>query len=126
MTTTTMESTTLALIAVLVCSLTICHALTSPLTSTPSLVVREKSLQASSFFRLQAETAGTVGATTPTPAASRFCKARELVKSLVEEDKCFSTEEGAICFGDVCASNVVYEDCYEPQPFVGRTVRTCR
>ena len=53
----------------------------------------------------------------------RFCKARELVKSLVEEEKCFSTEAGAREFGEVCAINIVYEDCFEPQPFVGKSVR---
>jgi hypothetical protein len=55
--------------------------------------------------------------------ASRFCKARELIKSLVEEEKCFSTEAGAQAFGDVCAINIVYEDCFEAQPIVGKTVR---
>jgi hypothetical protein len=54
---------------------------------------------------------------------SRFCKARELIKSLVEEEKCFSTEGGAQEFGEVCAINIVYEDCFEPQPIVGKTVR---
>jgi hypothetical protein len=54
---------------------------------------------------------------------SRFCKARELIKSLVEEEKCFSTEAGAQEFGEVCAINIVYEDCSEPQPIVGKTVR---
>jgi hypothetical protein len=54
---------------------------------------------------------------------SRFCKARELIKSLVEEEKCFSTEAGAREFGEVCAINIVYEDCFEPQPMVGKTVR---
>ena len=52
----------------------------------------------------------------------RFCKARELVRSLVEEEKCFSEESGAMAFGDVCAINCIYEDCFEPQPFVGKQV----
>jgi hypothetical protein len=55
-------------------------------------------------------------------SVSRFCKARELIKSLVEEEKCFSTEAGAMTFGEYCAVNVVYEDCFEPQPFVGKIV----
>lgn len=53
-------------------------------------------------------------------AVDRFCKARELIRSLVEEDKCFSEESGAMAFGDVCAANCIYEDCFEPQPFVGK------
>ena len=52
----------------------------------------------------------------------RFCKARELVRSLVEEEKCFSKESGALAFGEVCAANCIYEDCFEPQPFVGKRV----
>ena len=62
-------------------------------------------------------------AATGKDSSGRFCKARELVKSLVEEEKCFSTESGASAFAGVCAVNVVYEDCYEPQPFVGKMVR---
>ncbi len=46
--------------------------------------------------------------------------AKNLVHTLVTEEKCFSTMEGAQIFADSCAVNVVYEDCYEPQPFVGR------
>lgn len=47
--------------------------------------------------------------------------ARELIKSLVEEEGCFTSESGARAFGNACAFDVVYEDCYEPQPFVGKT-----
>eukprot|EP00978_Attheya_sp_CCMP212_P041342 scaffold235821_cov46-Attheya_sp.AAC.2 len=47
--------------------------------------------------------------------------AKELVRSLIEEEQCFTTESGARAFGEVCAANIVYEDCYEPQPVVGRT-----
>mmetsp|Transcript_16883 Transcript_16883/g.46660 ORF Transcript_16883/g.46660 Transcript_16883/m.46660 type:complete len:374 (-) Transcript_16883:312-1433(-) len=57
-------------------------------------------------------------------SSKRLCRARALVKSLVEEDKCFSTDEGAIAFGNVCAINVVYEDCFEPQPIVGKAAVT--
>ena len=57
-------------------------------------------------------------------SSSRFCKARELITSLVEEEQCFSTEAGAREFGDVCALNIVYEDCFEPQPMVGRDAVT--
>lgn len=48
--------------------------------------------------------------------------ARDLILSLVEEEQCFTTETGARSFGDACSINVVYEDCYEPQPIVGKTV----
>lgn len=53
-------------------------------------------------------------------SSSRLCRAKELIQSLVQEDKCFSTDAGARAFGEVCATNIVYEDCYEPQPIVGR------
>jgi hypothetical protein len=56
-------------------------------------------------------------------AANRFCEARELVKALIEEEHCFSSEAGARAFGEACAVNVVYEDSFEPQPFVGKMVR---
>jgi hypothetical protein len=48
--------------------------------------------------------------------------ARDLILSLVEEEQCFTTETGARSFGDACSINIVYEDCYEPQPIVGKTV----
>ena len=54
--------------------------------------------------------------------ASQVCKARDLVQSLVEDEKCFSTEAGAIAFGKNCAKDVVYEDCFESEPFIGKTV----
>jgi hypothetical protein len=63
-----------------------------------------------------------VNSSGPNEPIGRFCKARELVKSLVQEDRCFSTESGAIAFGNVCASDCVYEDCYEPNPIVGKKV----
>ncbi len=47
--------------------------------------------------------------------------ARDLIQSLVETKECFTTEEGAREFGEACALNVVYEDCFEPQPIVGKT-----
>mmetsp|Transcript_34210 Transcript_34210/g.45320 ORF Transcript_34210/g.45320 Transcript_34210/m.45320 type:complete len:365 (-) Transcript_34210:166-1260(-) len=52
--------------------------------------------------------------------AGKVRRARELIRSLVEEEECFSTEKGAKAFGDVCAVDVLYEDCYEPQPILGR------
>ena len=47
--------------------------------------------------------------------------ARDLVKTLVNDYECYTVEEGARAFGDACAINVVYEDCFEPQPIVGKT-----
>jgi hypothetical protein len=53
-------------------------------------------------------------------------RARDLVQSLVEEESCFSSEQGARAFGEVCAINVVYEDRFKPQPFVGKKVSSPR
>lgn len=47
-------------------------------------------------------------------------RARDLVRSLVEEDQCYTTKEGVRSFRDVCATNIVYEDRFMPQPIVGR------
>ena len=52
---------------------------------------------------------------------NRICRARDLIKSLVEEEECFTTEMGARAFHDVCAVNVVYEDRFCPQPFNGKS-----
>ena len=46
--------------------------------------------------------------------------ASSLLTTLITDEKCFTTPEGARTFADACATNVVYEDCYEPQPVVGR------
>ncbi len=46
--------------------------------------------------------------------------AKSLLTSLITDEKCFTTSEGAKTFADACATNIVYEDCYEPQPIVGR------
>mmetsp|Transcript_13949 Transcript_13949/g.33455 ORF Transcript_13949/g.33455 Transcript_13949/m.33455 type:complete len:381 (-) Transcript_13949:2862-4004(-) len=55
----------------------------------------------------------------------RFCPARELVKSLVEDEQCFTTVEGAQNFIDACSEDVVYEDCSSPKtPIVGREAVT--
>ena len=53
----------------------------------------------------------------------RVCEAKNLVTSLVEDKRCFSTEGGAKAFKDICSSDCVFEDCYEPEPFVGKEVR---
>lgn len=42
------------------------------------------------------------------------------MRSLVDDERCFSTEHGARAFADACAVDVVYEDRFEPQPVVGR------
>ncbi|KAL3926016.1 MAG: hypothetical protein SGILL_000015 [Bacillariaceae sp.] len=55
---------------------------------------------------------------------NRSCKARDLVSSLVKEEKCFATESGAKALGNACALDVVYEDCSEPKPFIGREAVT--
>ena len=49
-------------------------------------------------------------------------KARDLVTKLIREDKCFSNDDGAKAFGEACAIDVLYEDCFESKPFVGREV----
>lgn len=54
-------------------------------------------------------------------AVSTSRAARDLMTSLITEEECFTTESGARAMGDVCATNVVYEDCFEPQPIVGKT-----
>jgi hypothetical protein len=49
-----------------------------------------------------------------------FQPAHVLIKSLVEDEECFTSEMGAQTFIEACATNILFEDCYEPQPFVGR------
>jgi hypothetical protein len=51
----------------------------------------------------------------------RFCRAQELMLYLVNEEQCFTSEKGARAFADACATTVVYEDRFEPQPIIGRT-----
>ena len=58
----------------------------------------------------------------PSDSMGRSCKAQELVTSLVDDDKCYSTESGAMTFGEACATDVIYEDCYEAKPFLGKEV----
>ena len=50
----------------------------------------------------------------------KFRMAQNLISQLINEDKCFTTIDGAQKFADSCAVDIVYEDCYEPQPIVGR------
>ena len=54
----------------------------------------------------------------------RVCKARDLIVSLVEEQKCFSSESGSLAFGENCSADCTFEDCYEPEPFVGKQAVT--
>lgn len=46
--------------------------------------------------------------------------AQSLLLSLINDEECFTTMAGAQKFADSCTVDVVYEDCYEPQPIVGR------
>jgi len=45
--------------------------------------------------------------------------AQSIVLSLVNDEGSFSSVDGADKFAQSCAADVVYEDCYEPQPIVG-------
>lgn len=65
---------------------------------------------------------GDASSSSPLPVG-RNCQAKDLMTSLIEDKKCFSTEVGALAFGEACAEDVVYNDCYEPSPFVGKEVR---
>ena len=53
-------------------------------------------------------------------STSRLCRAQGLMTSLIEDSQCYATTAGAQLFGDACAVNVIYDDCYEPQPIVGK------
>ena len=55
-----------------------------------------------------------------TKPKKKFLMAQSLLLSLINDEDCFTTSAGAQKFADSCALNVIYEDCYEPQPFVGR------
>uniref|UniRef100_A0A7S3DWL9 SnoaL-like domain-containing protein n=1 Tax=Entomoneis paludosa TaxID=265537 RepID=A0A7S3DWL9_9STRA len=57
----------------------------------------------------------------PQSSNTKVKRARELIRCLIEEDKCYTTESGAKQFADVCASNVVIADCFFPQPFNGKS-----
>ena len=50
----------------------------------------------------------------------KFAMARSLLLSLINDEQCFTTLSGAQKFSDSCAIDVIYEDCYEPQPVRGR------
>lgn len=52
--------------------------------------------------------------------ADRICEAKNLITSLVGDKRCFSTESGAMAFRDICSADCIFEDCYEPEPFVGK------
>mmetsp|Transcript_23625 Transcript_23625/g.47807 ORF Transcript_23625/g.47807 Transcript_23625/m.47807 type:complete len:382 (-) Transcript_23625:54-1199(-) len=49
-----------------------------------------------------------------------FRMAQSLLTSLINDEKCFDSLDGAQKFADSCDLNVVYEDTFEPQPIVGR------
>jgi hypothetical protein len=42
------------------------------------------------------------------------------MRSLIEENKCYATAQGARALVDVCNVRVVYEDRFEPQPIIGK------
>lgn len=42
------------------------------------------------------------------------------MRSLIEEDGLYRSRRGANAFVDACAVNVIYEDRFHPQPFVGK------
>ena len=46
--------------------------------------------------------------------------AQELLRELVVDDKCYTTVSGAEKFLNCCATDVLYEDTFEPQPIVGK------
>ncbi len=54
------------------------------------------------------------------PIRIKAQSAEAILSSLINESKCFTSEEGASDFAAACATNVLYEDCYEPQPIIGR------
>lgn len=62
----------------------------------------------------------------PKNLAPKKTAARDLVKSLVEDKKCFASADGVEAFVDACANDVVYEDAFEPEAFVGKEVRETR
>eukprot|EP00591_Stephanopyxis_turris_P010643 CAMPEP_0195529174 /NCGR_PEP_ID=MMETSP0794_2-20130614/31624_1 /TAXON_ID=515487 /ORGANISM="Stephanopyxis turris, Strain CCMP 815" /LENGTH=340 /DNA_ID=CAMNT_0040660439 /DNA_START=137 /DNA_END=1159 /DNA_ORIENTATION=- len=55
---------------------------------------------------------------------TRKTVAMDIVTKLVVEEECYTTENGAIAFGNSCAENVVYEDRFEKEPFVGKAAVT--
>lgn len=57
---------------------------------------------------------------TPTEL-SALRRARDLVRSLVEEDQCYSNDRAAASFVDACAANVVIADRFFPQPFTAKS-----
>ncbi len=53
-------------------------------------------------------------------SSSKVQSAQSLLTSLIDESQCFTTLTGASEFASACSPNILYEDCYEPQPLVGR------
>lgn len=54
------------------------------------------------------------------PSETRTTRASDLVKSLVEEKKCFSTPDGVAALIEKCDDGVVFEDRFEKSPIVGK------
>lgn len=57
---------------------------------------------------------------TATSPASGLRRARDLVKSLVEKEKCYVSESSIQSFVDACAIDVVIEDRFFTGPFLGK------
>jgi len=92
----------------------------------PSFIAVDAFVSSQSSFRHPARTlleanpsSDTVSKNTKT---SKSRRARDLILSLVEEEQCYTSELAAKVFGEACAANVVIEDRFYPQPFVGKTV----
>ena len=68
---------------------------------------------------LRSALAGVSPSALESSASSTLPLAQSIVLSLVNDEGSFSSVEGADKFAQSCAADVVYEDCYEPQPIVG-------
>eukprot|EP00592_Proboscia_alata_P011349 CAMPEP_0194383934 /NCGR_PEP_ID=MMETSP0174-20130528/70786_1 /TAXON_ID=216777 /ORGANISM="Proboscia alata, Strain PI-D3" /LENGTH=365 /DNA_ID=CAMNT_0039170645 /DNA_START=17 /DNA_END=1114 /DNA_ORIENTATION=+ len=47
--------------------------------------------------------------------------ANKLVSSLVVDELCYTSESGAVSFGEACADDIVYEDRYQTDPILGKS-----
>lgn len=53
-------------------------------------------------------------------ALSTQTAAKDLLQSLVEEQNCFTTEEGAIRFVESCSDDIIYEDTFVSNDLIGK------
>ena len=77
--------------------------------------------QAQSFQSPPRRSSATKRLSATAAKTSGLRRARDLVKFLVEEEKCYSSENSIQPFVDACAPNVVIADRFYPQPFNGKT-----